>query len=261
MNTNTMDAMWKNMDESLGTKNLPMGISVRRKAIAFVCCGIMLLLWSGRAEAEPVSVIDSNYIITADWHGNTGWGLYAYLHYPNGTSTFLGWHVYPVVYEIKLTEKAQISRLRCQNGSGYYNRLMSLKLEAVDEVADTSEEVYNGDIGYGTDVNVDFSLSAYATKLKVTLLQTYNRMGFTIDKIYGQPARTLTILHSRTNTILVSWPQLGNGWRLEQANVLRGGSNSWLQVTSPYETNGGYISVTFTNSSPLQNHFFRLHRP
>ena len=36
---------------------------------------------------------------------------------------------------------------------------------------------------------------------------------------------------------------------------------SWPQVPPPYQTNGGFISVTFPNSPATGNQFFRLHKP
>jgi hypothetical protein len=67
---------------------------------------------------------------------------------------------------------------------------------------------------------------------------------------------------SQTNALItVSWPATAADWLLERTNVLSGASAPWPTVPPPYETNGGTISVAFTNAPAVENQFFRLHKP
>jgi hypothetical protein len=77
----------------------------------------------------------------------------------------------------------------------------------------------------------------------------------------GAPLLTIT-LNSPLSTINVSWPAPAQGWVLERTNALPSVAvASWPLVPQPYQTNAGTISVMFTNSPPLGNQFFRLHKP
>ena len=71
----------------------------------------------------------------------------------------------------------------------------------------------------------------------------------------------LTITIETNELITVSWPGPADGWLLERTNVLSGASAPWPVVPPPYETNGGTISMTFTNTPAVGNQFFRLHKP
>lgn len=68
-------------------------------------------------------------------------------------------------------------------------------------------------------------------------------------------------LNPQLPTLNVSWPAPAEGWRLESTNALPRAAAAWPQVPPPYQTNGGTISVTFTNISPGANQFYRLHKP
>ena len=61
--------------------------------------------------------------------------------------------------------------------------------------------------------------------------------------------------------VLLSWPMPADGWLLERTNILSGVAGPWTQVPPPYQTNSGVISVSFTNTPPVGNQFFRLHKP
>jgi hypothetical protein len=77
-------------------------------------------------------------------------------------------------------------------------------------------------------------------------------------RIEYTPRLTIT----RTNDLItVSWPGPADGWLLERTNVLSSASAPWAVVPPPYETNGGTISMTFTNTPAVGNQFFRLHKP
>jgi probable HAF family extracellular repeat protein len=76
------------------------------------------------------------------------------------------------------------------------------------------------------------------------------------------PPPSLTITRSGANTIIVAWPAPAKGWVLEGTNALPSVAvASWPPVQLPYQTNAGTISVTFTNTPPVGNQFFRLHKP
>jgi hypothetical protein len=81
-----------------------------------------------------------------------------------------------------------------------------------------------------------------------------------IASVYSS-IRWLTL--TRTNDqITLSWQVTEDGWVLEHTNALPSVAvASWPQVPPPYQTNGGLISVTFTNSPATGNQFFRLHKP
>ena len=67
--------------------------------------------------------------------------------------------------------------------------------------------------------------------------------------------------HHRTNDLItVSWPGPADGWLLERTNVLSSASAPWPVVAPPYETNGGTISMTFTNTPAVGSQFFRVHK-
>jgi hypothetical protein len=72
------------------------------------------------------------------------------------------------------------------------------------------------------------------------------------------PVLTIT---QTDDLITVSWSGPADGWLLERTNVLSGASAPWPVVPPPYETNGGTVSMTFTNTPAVENQFFRLHKP
>jgi hypothetical protein len=76
------------------------------------------------------------------------------------------------------------------------------------------------------------------------------------------PPPSLAIALGATHSVVVSWPQPSPGWTLECAtNLVSVGTNTWTLIPPPYQTNSGVISVNFTNTPPLGNQFFRLHKP
>jgi Tol biopolymer transport system component len=74
------------------------------------------------------------------------------------------------------------------------------------------------------------------------------------------PSPSLTIARTN-NQVQISWPASAGGWMLERTNALRTVSAPWPKVPPPYQTNGGVISVTITNTPAVGNQFFRLHKP
>ncbi len=74
----------------------------------------------------------------------------------------------------------------------------------------------------------------------------------------GAPFLTIT-LNPQLSTINVSWPSPAEGWTLEYATVLTGGTSLWTQIPPPYQTNAS--SLYFTESPPAGNRFYRLHKP
>jgi trimeric autotransporter adhesin len=75
-------------------------------------------------------------------------------------------------------------------------------------------------------------------------------------------APNISILLTLTNTLVVSWPAPAEGWVLEGTNALPPVAvASWPQISLPYQTNAGAVSVTVTNAPGTTNQFFRLHKP
>jgi len=58
--------------------------------------------------------------------------------------------------------------------------------------------------------------------------------------------------------IVVSWPQPGDGYILEEASNLTNGSTVWSPVTIPYQTNANKVIVSLPATSV--NKFYRLQR-
>jgi hypothetical protein len=72
----------------------------------------------------------------------------------------------------------------------------------------------------------------------------------------------LTLVSTTTNTLTISWPAQSDGMVLEYTNTLPSVPvASWPAVSAPYQTNGGNISVTVTNTPAVGNQFYRLHKP
>jgi hypothetical protein len=62
--------------------------------------------------------------------------------------------------------------------------------------------------------------------------------------------------------MLCGWlPRNVDAWMLERTNALSAASANWPQVSPPYATNATTISMTFTNTTPPGNQFYRLHKP
>jgi hypothetical protein len=72
-------------------------------------------------------------------------------------------------------------------------------------------------------------------------------------------APLLSIFHTTTNTLVVSWPLPAADWLLEAATNLVNGGGVWSEIPPPYQTNG--VSLQFTEPSPSSNKFYRLYRP
>ena len=72
-------------------------------------------------------------------------------------------------------------------------------------------------------------------------------------------APLLSIARPGTNNVLLSWPVSADGWVLEQTSSLADAPQSWIQVPTPYSTNGAQTWVTITNSGNIS--FYRLRLP
>jgi hypothetical protein len=72
-------------------------------------------------------------------------------------------------------------------------------------------------------------------------------------------APLLSITHTETNSVLVSWPLPADGWVLEWTNKVAGVSVPWPQVSPPYQTNTTQAWITV--AAPTGNRFYRLHKP
>jgi hypothetical protein len=69
----------------------------------------------------------------------------------------------------------------------------------------------------------------------------------------------LTITHTETNSVVVSWPLPAEGWVLEWTNRVGGVSVPWPQVSLPYQTNTAQAWIV--EPAPTGNKFYRLHKP
>jgi len=72
-------------------------------------------------------------------------------------------------------------------------------------------------------------------------------------------APPLSIAHTTTNTVVVSWPLPADGWILEQVGSLAGSPPPWTQILPPYQTNTTEAWVIVT--VPAGNKFYRLRKP
>jgi hypothetical protein len=80
-----------------------------------------------------------------------------------------------------------------------------------------------------------------------------------VAAVQSEGAPWLTVLHTSTNTVVVSWPLLATGWVLEATNALPSVIAPWPLIAPPYETNGA--NLQFTEPSPAGNKFYRLRKP
>ena len=74
----------------------------------------------------------------------------------------------------------------------------------------------------------------------------------------GAPLLTIT-LNPQLSSVMVSWTSPAEGWTLEYATVLTGGTGLWTEIPPPYQTNA--TSLYFTEPLPTGNRFYRLHKP
>lgn len=80
-----------------------------------------------------------------------------------------------------------------------------------------------------------------------------------IAAVQNEGAPWLTITETN-HWVTVSWPRPATGWLLENTNRVVGLAVAWPPVPLPYQTNASTIWVTFPNSPPVGNAFFRLRK-
>jgi hypothetical protein len=71
-------------------------------------------------------------------------------------------------------------------------------------------------------------------------------------------APLLSIFHTTTNTVVVSWPSPSTGWNLQQ-NTNGISSLNWSNVTATIQDDG--TSKTLIVNPPTGNRFYRLFKP
>jgi len=87
------------------------------------------------------------------------------------------------------------------------------------------------------------------------------------DEVYEQlmslapyDSPSLSLLHTATNTVVVSWPLAGtHGWVLQATNALPSVAAPWPIIPPPYQTNGA--NLQFIESATTRSKFYRLHNP
>jgi hypothetical protein len=79
-----------------------------------------------------------------------------------------------------------------------------------------------------------------------------------IAAVQTPDAPLLSILHTTTNTVAVSWPSPSTGWTL-QVNTNSVSSLNWSNVTSGIQDDGA--TKTLIVNPPAGNRFFRLMQP
>jgi hypothetical protein len=76
--------------------------------------------------------------------------------------------------------------------------------------------------------------------------------------VQTEGAPLLTIARNQ-RAMVITWPVPTTEWRLQSTTGLLGSSTVWTDIPPPYATNGAVIE--FTDTSPLGNKFYRLHKP
>ena len=71
-------------------------------------------------------------------------------------------------------------------------------------------------------------------------------------------APLLTIFHTTTNTVAVTWPSPSTGWYLQQ-NTNSVSSVNWSNVTTAIQDDGS--TKTLVVNPPTGNRFYRLNKP
>ena len=121
------------------------------------------------------------------------------------------------------------------------------------------------DGGGGTSTNQTYSLTGTIGQPDAGRL---SGAGFTLEGGFwglatavptpGAPGLSVCQVQDK---ITVTWPAPAPGWVLERARALSDPSAPWTPVPPPYSNVGGTNTVTFLNSPPLGNWFFRLRHP
>ncbi len=79
-----------------------------------------------------------------------------------------------------------------------------------------------------------------------------------VAAIQTEGAPLLTVTRSN-NAVVISWPLPASGWLLHGTPTLGTNGSVWAEITPPYQTNG--TNLQFTEPSPTNHKFYRLHKP
>jgi len=130
--------------------------------------------------------------------------------------------------------------------------------------ADYSIDWFTIDGGGGTSTNGQYSLTGTIGQPDAGTMSggTFTLQGgfWGVVAAVQTPGAPYLSVTNLGGSVLVSWPVPADGWLLERTNVLTGLTGPWIPVALPYQTNGGLISVSFTNAPPAGNQFFRLRK-
>ena len=69
----------------------------------------------------------------------------------------------------------------------------------------------------------------------------------------------LTVRHTSTNTVVVSWPLPDDGWKLQASTNLAAHPVAWAEIAPPYQTS--LADLYYVEPFPTGQKYYRLHKP
>jgi hypothetical protein len=69
----------------------------------------------------------------------------------------------------------------------------------------------------------------------------------------------LTVRHTSTNTVVVSWPLPGTGWKLQATANLAAHPIAWAEIAPPYQTST--TDLYYVEPFPTSQKYYRLQKP
>jgi hypothetical protein len=77
-----------------------------------------------------------------------------------------------------------------------------------------------------------------------------------VAAVQAPGAPPLAIAWSSNNTVVISWPLPGTGWRLQAATGLEPPGSAWTDCPPVYQTNA--TSLFYVDPAPIGKKFYRL---
>lgn len=116
-------------------------------------------------------------------------------------------------------------------------------------------------IGVNSLYNFAANHTAFLGALDEVRLYNYALTPAEVTALHASAVAPTLHVEQQTNNVVLSWPLPADGWVLEATNALPSVAAPWPQLPPPYQTNGGTLSVSITNTPSMENQFFRLHKP